>query len=485
MGDSISVDPVVLSIVVLYLAMMLNIGYRASKRIRTNEDFTLAGRRLGPVLLAGTLAATEAGGGSSMGVAEKAYGNWGLSAGWYVLAMTITFALLAILAPKLRQAAVATVPEYFRRRYGEPSGFITAVIMVLPLIGLTAIQIIASSVIVSVMTGLPYTLCVMVVAVVVTAYSVMGGLWSVTLTDIVQCFLIVAGLLAAVPFALQYGGGWEKIMSFVPPEKLSLTEGMGAGTIISLIIIYVTSFAVGQEAVQRYYAAKDGRSAALGSLYAGLVYLVFAFVPALLGVIAYSMVQSGLIDGSVIAQQGDKYVLPILALEVMPSWLVGLVFAALVSATMSSADSDLLAAGSIFANDIYRKWIRREVTVNELLRITRMTMIVVAVLAMTIALTHSESLITILMFSFTLRAGGAFFPYVIGHYWKKASLAGALASLATGSATVILAERFKDAFFGLEPVIPGLIISLVAFVGFSSLMPGKAKADGDKLEPDY
>ena len=384
--------------------------------------------------------------------------------------MTITFALLAILAPKLRQAAVATVPEFFRRRYGEPSGIITVVVMILPLIGLTAIQIIASSVIVSVMTGLPYSLCVMLVVVVVTAYSVMGGLWSVTLTD------IVAGLLVAVPFALQHGGGWKKIMNFVPQEKLSLTEGIGVGTIISLIVIYVTSFAVGQEAVQRYYAAKDGRSAALGSLYAGAIYLLFAFIPALLGVIAYSMAQSGLIDEALIAQQGDKYVLPLLALEVMPSWLVGLVFAALISATMSSADSDLLAAGSIFANDIYSKWIRPEAPVSELLRVTRYTMILVAILAMVIALTHSDSLITILMFSFSLRAGGAFFPYVIGHYWKKASLAGALASLAAGSLTVILAERFKESSYGLEPVIPGLIISLVAFVSFSSLMPGKESA---------
>ena len=475
MGESFSPDPVVLGIVALYLALMLYIGYRASRRIQANEDFTLAGRRLGPVLLAGTLAATEAGGGSTMGVAEKAYGNWGLSAGWYVLTMTITFFLLAFLAPKLRKAAVATVPEYFRRRYGEPSGLITAVIMILPLVGLTAIQFIASAVIVSVMTGFPYSICVLVVVTVVTAYSVMGGLWSVTLTDVVQCFLIVAGLLAAVPFALHYGGGWEKIIIHVPQEKLSLTEGMGVGTIISLIIIYVTSFAVGQEAVQRYYAAKDGRSAALGSIYAGTVYLLFAFVPALLGVIAYSMVQSGLIDGAIIVEQGEKYVLPLLATEVMPSWLVGLVFAALISATMSSADSDLLAAGSIFANDIYRKIIRKNPTDQELLKIIRLTMILVAILAMTIALTQSESLIAILMFSFTLRAGGAFFPYVIGHYWKKGSLAGALASLFAGSATVILAGHYKEAFFGLEPVIPGLIISFLAFVGFSALMPGKGR----------
>ena len=104
-------DPVVLGIVFAYLAMMLAIGYYASKRIKGNDDFMIAGRRLGPILMAGTLAATEVGGGSSLGVAEKAYGAWGLSAVWYVLTMTITFLLLAFIAPTLRAACVRTVPE--------------------------------------------------------------------------------------------------------------------------------------------------------------------------------------------------------------------------------------------------------------------------------------------------------------------------------------------------------------------------------------
>ena len=465
-------DPVIISIVGIYLFVMVGIGYYASRKIKNNEDFMVAGRRLGPVMMAGTLAATEVGGGSSMGVAEKAFGNWGMSAGWYILTMTITFAVLALIAPKLRAAMVKTVPEYFRRRYGEPNGIITALIMILPLVGLTAIQMIASSVILSVMTGLSYTLSVVIVVVVVTIYSVLGGLWSVTLTDVVQWCLIVIGLGVAVPFAISAGGGWNQIISHVPSEKMSLTEGMGITTIISLIIMYIASFTVGQEAVQRYYAAKDERAARYGSLLAGFVYFLFAFVPALLGVIAFGMVEAGQLDSELI-QSDAKYVLPVLAMNVLPAWLVGIVFAALISATMSSADSDLLAAGSIFSNDIYSRFIRKNADSDEILRVTRLTMVVISLMAMGIALTNTKSMITILMFSFALRAGGAFFPYVLGHYWKKVGSAGSLASLIVGSISVILFEKEWIPTYGLEPIIPGLILSAISVVIVSFLRPNK------------
>ena len=209
-------DITILSIVTCYLLGMLAIGWFASGKIESNEDFLVAGRRLGPVLMAGTLAATEIGGGSSMGVVEKAYGSWGMGAIWYVLTMTIAFLILAFFAPKLRNSMVKTIPEYFRKRYGEAPSLISAIIMILPLIGLTAIQFTASAVILSTMTGFSYTMSVFIVVVVVTGYSVMGGLWSVTLTDFVQMFLIVFGMALVIPFALNSGGGWENISSVIP-----------------------------------------------------------------------------------------------------------------------------------------------------------------------------------------------------------------------------------------------------------------------------
>ena len=467
----------VVCIVLCYLGIMLLIGWIASKQISSNEDFLVAGRRLGPVLMAGTLAATEIGGGSSMGVVEKAYGNWGLGAIWYVVAMAITFVILSIFAPKLRNSMVKTIPEFLRNRYGEAPGAISAVIMILPLIGLTAIQFIASAVVLSVMTGFSYTLSVVIVAFVVTTYSVLGGLWSVTLTDFVQMFLIVLGMLLVVPFAIHYGGGWEAISANIPASKFSITQGIGWKTILSLIVMYTASFAVGQEAVQKYFAAKTEKAAVQGSLLAALVFVSFAFIPAIIGLISFSMVQSGLLDSAVIMENGARYALPTLAIQTMPSFIVGILFAGLISATMSSADSDMLGAGSIFSNDIYKVYINKNATDKQLLRVTQYTMIAIGILSMVVALLNTQSIIAVLMFSFSLRAGGFFFPYVLGHYWRKASWSGAMLSIILGSITVILVENALIPSFGLESIFPGLIVSFIVFVVISNVLPSKNSHD--------
>ncbi|BBM84615.1 sodium:solute symporter family protein [Candidatus Uabimicrobium amorphum] len=461
---------VVISVVVVYLLGMVAIGWYASKKIESNEDFMVAGRRLGPVMMAGTLAATEIGGGSSLGVVEKAYGSWGFSAVWYVLAMAVTFVILSFFAPKLRNAMVKTVPEYFRRRYGDAPGIITAIIMMLPLIGLTAAQFIASAVILEAMTLWSYSTCVLVVSVIVTVYAVLGGLWSVTLTDFIQMFLIVGGMFLAVPYALDAVGGWEVVKASMPAEKLSFTAGIGWGTIISLTIIYITSFAVGQEAVQRYYAAKDEKAAVQGSLIASGIYVIFAFIPVILGLIAFAMVEQGKMDPELMAR-GAKYALPSLAMATMPSVLAGFLFAGIISATMSSADSNMLGAGSIFANDIYRVYLHKNASDKQILRVTQMSMVVIGLAGLLIAWANTQSIIALLMFSMTLRAGGAFFPYIVGHYWKKASWAGVMASVIVGSTAVILVEQKLVSFFGLEPIFLGLASSAVVFVLFCNLFP--------------
>ena len=465
----------IVAVVFAYLLIMLGIGYFASRRIGSNEDFMVAGRRLGPILMAGTLAATEIGGGSSMGVVEKAYGDWGISASWYVITMAITFLILAFIAPRLRNSMVKTIPEFFRRRYGEAPGAITAVIMILPLVGLTATQFIASAVVLSVMIGIPYHIAVLIVAVVVTGYSIMGGLWSVTLTDFVQIFLIVAGMAIAIPYAMHACGGWEGIVSQVPPAKLSLTAGIGVKTILSLIVMYTVSFCVGQEAVQRYYAAKTDKTALGGSLLASAIYVIFAAIPTVLGLACFVLVKNGTIDGAMIQAYGAKYALPSLALQIMPPVLTGFLFAGLISATMSSADSDMLGAGSIFANDIYRIYIRPKANDKEVMRVTQISMGLIGLVATLVALANTQSIIALLMFSFSLRAGGSFMPFVCGHYWRKASWAGAMTSLIFGSATVILFQYTPLDFWGLEPIFPGLLVSLIVFVVFSNLYPGKTK----------
>lgn len=466
-------NTIVVLIVAFYLLAMLAIGYYSSKKVKTNEDFMVAGRRLGPILLAGTLAATEIGGGSSLGVVEKAYGSWGLSASWYVITMGIAFVILSFLAPKLRAAEVKTVPEYFRRRYGKSSGLITAIVMILPLIGLTASQFIASATIVSVMLGLDYSSAVTIVAVVVTIYAIMGGLWAVTLTDFVQVFLIVVGMIAAVPFALDLAGGMEAVKANVPPETFDMFKGVGPTTIISLIIMYIASFTVGQEAVSRYYSAKNGKVAIQGSIISACINFIYAFIPAILGIITLALINMDKIESALIMENGAKYALPLLAMHTMPAIIVGLLFAGIISATMSSADSDLLGAGSIFGNDIYKVYLKKDASEKDVMRTTRVVMLIIGFLAWLIAFTNTSNIISLLMFSFTLRAAGAFFPYIFGLYWKKSSSMGTIFSLILGSIVVILLEHTSLSFFGLDPILPGLLVSLIVFLAFSFIAPSK------------
>ena len=475
----------VIVIVVIYMLAMLAIGYYASKMIKNTTDFMVAGRRMGPILMAGTLAATEIGGGSSLGVVENASSlgrnTWGLSAAWYVLTMGIAFVILTFLAPRIRATEVKTVPEYFRRKYGKVAGVFTSITMFLPLIGLTAGQFMASAVILSVMLGIPYTPALIVVSIIVTIYAVMGGMWSVAITDFVQVGLIVLGMLIAVPFAFNYAGGWAQIKANVPPETFDLFKGIGGPkAIIALILMYVATFTVGQEAVARYYSARDGKAAMQGSVIAAFINGIYAFIPTVLGIATLALVNMGKVSKDMILEQGARYSLPVLAVHIMPGVIVGLLFSGIISATMSSADSDLLGAGSIFGNDIYKQYIKKDASDKQVMKVTQICMVVVGVFSLIVAL-NATSIITLLMFSFTLRAAGAFFPYVIGHYWKKSSTAGAIASLLVGSVVSVIYERkliSNLGFFGWErqPVIPGLVCALIVYIAFTLIFPSKRES---------
>jgi SSS family solute:Na+ symporter len=290
----------------------------------------------------------------------------------------------------------------------------------------------------------------------------------------VQWVFIVLGSALVIPFALELGGGWEAVTAHLPAHQLSPTAGMGWKTIFGLTCMYICSFSVGQESMQRYFGARDERAARLGSLYAALFYGIYAFIPALIGVIAHGLVMAGHLDATVIEANGARYVLPTMAAAVLPSAVVGLFFAGLISATMSSADSNLLAAGSLFANDIYRAELRPGASDAQVLRLTRWTMVAVAIFSLGVALLDIDDMLTVLMFSFSLRAGGVFVPYVVGHFWHRPTPNASLGAIAVGSAVVLLAEQGVIDLFGLGSVAPAVAASAIVYAGLTLSKPPSA-----------
>ncbi|MTH47047.1 sodium:solute symporter family protein [Intestinirhabdus alba] len=437
-------------IIVIYMISMIGIGLYAKTKIKNVEDYHLAGRRLGPVMLAGTLAATEIGGGSSVGVAAKAYGAWGLSAGWYVIATGLGIFLVSFIAPYMRRAMATTVPEIIGRRYGTGSYLITTCLSLLALVTLGAAQITATATIVHVLTGFNTQYAIIISGVVVVFYTWIGGMWSVTLTDFVQFFLIIFGFAIAVPVSLSMlDGGWSYVVESVPAEQFEMTR-LGWKTILGLTVMYFMTFSTGQEAVQRYYSAKNERVAIGGSLLCSLFMAIYAFIPAVLGLIALAAFPD--ID--------PNNALATVSVHLLPPLVSGLLLSAVISATLSSASGDLLGAASTWVKDIHEPYFQKKEV--DTLKMSRWVVLVVGIFSILIALWSGE-IISLLMFAFTLRATGPFAAYLFGLLWEGATPKAGLWSIITGSLAG-LGWQLAGEPWGIMAIIAGSLVSVTFFV---------------------
>lgn len=442
---------IIWGIIIVYMLAMVGIGFYAKTKIKDSADYHLAGRRLGPIMLAGTLAATEIGGGSSVGVASKAYGEWGLSAGWYVVSAGIAIILVSFVAPYMRRALATTVPEVIGRRYGKPSQLIASILSIVASSALTAVQITATASIVNVLTGFDLKLAIIISGAVVVFYTFLGGMWSVTLTDFVQFFIIVFGFAIAVPFALSNAGGVEHVISQLPKEQLGFTK-IGWGTIIGFIVLYFMTFSTGQEAVQRYYAAKDEKTAIWGSIMCGGLMTLYAFIPAVLGLIALATFPN-IEENSALAT---------VSVELLPPAIAGILLSGVISATLSSASGNLLAVASVYIKDVHGNLFKKELKDETELKASRWIVVITGVGAIGISL-FSQQIIPLLVFAFTIRSTGPFAAYLLGLLVERVTKNAGLASIIVGTIVGVTWEILKNPF-NIMAVIMGSIASLITFL---------------------
>ncbi|MGO1948859.1 MAG: sodium:solute symporter family protein [Mycobacteriaceae bacterium] len=461
-------DVGIIAIVVVYMAAMIGVGLYARTKIKDSEDYHLAGRRLGVVMLAGTLAATEIGGGSSVGVAERAYGDWGLSAGWYVVSAGIALVLVSFVAPAMRRSMATTVPQVIGNRYGTASQVITATLALVAMVALTAVQITATATIVSVLGGLNFELAIIITGVIVVFYTWLGGMWSVTLTDFIQFFIIIFGFALAVPFAINNAGGWDTITANLPEGQLGFTK-IGWPTIIGLIIMYTMTFSTGQEAVQRYYSARSPKVAVRGSLLAGVLMALYAFIPAILGLVALAVYPD--IEGN--------NALATVATGLLPTLMAGLLLSAVMSATLSSASGDMLGAASIFVKDLLPR-VKKDVTATQELKISRWAVIISGAIATLISL-GSQAIIPLLIFAFTMRSAGPFSAYIFALMSRRTSRRAGLVSIILGTIGGV-GWQLTDSLWGIDPIIIGGGLGLLSFLLINWIDGRRGNLSGDERD---
>lgn len=479
-----------LVIIFLYMVLTVVVGLVSSKRKQakkaqqSNDDFLMAGKSLGPLVLAGTLFAANTGGASTTGIATNVY-SYGLSAAWYVIAAGIGFVLVSFIAPYFRKAQASTVPQIISKRYGKASHIFTAFTSIAALFMATGAQIIATASIINVVTGLSFQAAAVIITIVVIAYTMVGGFASVAAANLMHVLFITVGMTIAmfVMVSNEAVGGFAALFSKasavtdangVNMDLLSMTK-VGVPTIIGYIAMYFMTFPTGQEIVQTYCSAKDGKSAKVGSVIAGLLSAAYAIVPAIIGLVAYVC-----IDGY--AASAQKNALADATMTFAPAIVAGIVLAAVVAATMSSASGNMIGTATMFTNDVFRPYINggKQDDKKEIW-ISRVVMVVVGGVGLTVALTASN-IISVMMGAFALRSAGPFAAFICGLFYKNVTQRAGFVSIVAGTVVAAIWIYVLGTPWGLSAMVPGGIVALVTIFAVSAIDRKLGVAPAPELE---
>lgn len=479
-----------LIIIFLYMVLTVVVGLVSSKRKQakkaqqSNDDFLMAGKSLGPLVLAGTLFAANTGGASTTGIATNVY-SYGLSAAWYVIAAGIGFVLVSFIAPYFRKAQASTVPQIIGKRYGKASHIFTAFTSIAALFMATGAQIIATASIINVVTGLSFQVAAVIITVVVIAYTMVGGFASVAAANLMHVLFITVGMTIAmfVMVGNEAVGGFAALFSKASTvtdargasmDLLSMTK-VGVPTIIGYIAMYFMTFPTGQEIVQTYCSAKDGKSAKLGSVIAGLLSAAYAIVPAIIGLVAYVC-----IDGYAVSAQ--KNALADATMTFAPALIAGIVLAAVVAATMSSASGNMIGTATMFTNDVFRPYINggKQDDKKEIW-ISRVVMVVVGGVGLVVALTASN-IISVMMGAFALRSAGPFAAFICGLFYKNVTQRAGFISIVAGTVVAAIWIYVLGTPWGLSAMVPGGIVALVTIFAVSAIDRKLGVAPAPELE---
>ncbi|WP_020140880.1 sodium:solute symporter [Streptomyces sp. 351MFTsu5.1] len=449
------------TVIVVYLAGMLAMGWWGMRRARSKSDFLVAGRRLGPAMYSGTMAAIVLGGASTIGGVGLGY-RYGLSGAWMVF--TIGLGLLALsvfFSARIARLKVYTVSEMLDLRYGGRAGVISGVVMWAYTLMLAVTSTIAYATIFDVLFDMNRTVAIILGGSIVVAYSTLGGMWSITLTDMVQFVVKTIGvLLLLLPIAVVKAGGFGEMKAKLPTEYFD-PLGIGGETIFTYVLIYTFGMLIGQDIWQRVFTARSDTTAKWGGTVAGTYCLAYALAGAVIGTAAKVLYPN-------LANADDAFAT--IVKDELPVGVRGLVLAAALAAVMSTSSGALIACATVANNDIWSR-LRGRTAEGERdeVRGNRAFILVmgIAVIATAIALNNVVEALTV---AYNLLVGGLLVPILGGLLWKRGTAQGALASVAVGGLAVI----GLMAGYGIlanEPVYYGLLASLVVYVAVSLATP--------------
>ena len=450
-----STETTILIGVSVYLLAMIAIGFAVSKRAGSKDDFIVAGRRLPLWLCVPTIVATWFGAGTMLGAAGTGYEGGFLASIATPFGTSLTLILVGFFFVRtLRRMKLLTVADFFENRFGHVSAMIAAIALVLAIIGWIGGLMVAFGYVFETMTGVPMEIGILAGGVIVIAYTTIGGMWAVAVTDFVQVLIIAIGLVVLLVVVLVNVGGWGVIASQLPEHTFRLVPlEYDAGiwlNYVRLWVIFGVADLASQSLMQRVFAADSDRTAQNAFYLAGAGHLFLGLIPVILGIIAI-VTMPGLDD--------PQTIVPTMAIEYLHPVAIAIFVGAILAAIMSSADSALLAAASLIGINLAPA-VKRDLSSQQKLKITRIAIPAIGIIAVYVAL-EVQLILDLMLDANSFLLAGVVGPYVAGIWWAKANRTGALSAMAAGFSAWTLSEWIYPELAG---DVVGFGVSVVTIV---------------------
>jgi SSS family solute:Na+ symporter/sodium/proline symporter len=486
--------PVYLYIILAYLLVLATLNFVRARRIKSQEDFMVAGRSLKWQVMVFTLICTWIGSGTFISGAEFA-SKAGISALWLAAGAWVGIIFIYFLAAKIHTFGQYTVGDVLEVRYGPAARLFGAIALILSFISIVSYQFVAGGFILNVVTDgrISESLGTVIAAVFVILFTALGGMVAIAYTDLPNGIIIVLACLLAVPFVYVAAGGLNAAQQALSPGYFAVVNSQfGAHPWLKAVGYFLSTMFLlmgVQSMYQKFYSAKSARDAKKAVFWWTLGTIFVETVVVIIAVFAYSKLQ-GQIDLSV-PKAGGKVVL-MAARSLVPAPVGVLLLGAACAVVISTGMNYLLSPSTTLMRDIYQRFLKKDAGQRNMVALQKVLVVVIGVLAFLLA-TQLKSVLEMSFFAYTIY-GVAITPALIAALaWKRATKAGGLSSIIVGTlvsivffvlSKVLPADKVPDGDpWGIPLIYPALIASLAALIIVSLLTKKPKPEDLEKFFP--
>jgi len=484
-----------LYIILAYLFVLTGFNFYRARRVKSQEDFMVAGRKLKTSVMVFTLICTWIGSGTFIAGAEFA-SKAGFSALWLAAGAWVGIIVIYFLAGKIQTFGQYTIGDILEVRYGPVARLFGAIALIISFTVIVSYQFVAGGFILNVATdgAIPDSVGTIIAATFVILFTALGGMIAIAYTDLPNGIIIVLACLLSVPFVYLAAGGFAQATQVLDAGYFAVVnEQFGAHPFLKVGGYFLATMLLlmgVQSVYQKFYSAKTPKDARKAVILWTIGTVFVETVVVIIAVFAYSKFK-GQIDLT-IPKEGGKVVL--MAARSLVPWPVGvLLLGAACAVVISTGMNYLLSPTTTIMRDIYQRFVKKEASQSNMVALQKVFVVFLGVIAFFLAM-RLTSVLGMAFFAYTIY-GVAITPALIAALtWKRATKAGGLASIISGTAACIVLKVLAEVLppdkapegdpWGIPIIYPALIISLGSLIVVSLLTKKPKPEELEKFFPE-